>query len=62
MAETNYKTDLDAKKAELYVKSIMASPDAFDSTWDTMVEEYMRIGGQEIIDEKTAVYRAKEGK
>ena len=62
VAETNYKTDLDAKKAELYVKSIMASPDAFDSTWDTMVEEYMRIGGQEIIDEKTAVYRAKEGK
>lgn len=61
MAQTNYQTDLDAKQAELYVNSIMASPDAFDSIWDSYVQEWLNIGGQEMIDEKKAVYAEKEG-
>ncbi len=61
VAQTNYQTDLDAKQAELYVNSIMASPDAFDSTWDSYVQEWLNIGGQEMIDEKKAVYAEKEG-
>ena len=62
VALTNYKTDLDAKIAELYVNSIMASPDQFDTVWDQYAQEYLTIGGQQVIDEKKAVYAQKEGK
>ena len=39
----------------------MASPDAFDSVWDSYVQEWLNIGGQEMIDEKKAVFAEKEG-
>ena len=62
ISETKYGADLDAKLSELTVKSVMAAPDEFDATFDALAEEYLNIGGQEVIDEKIAVYRKNEGK
>lgn len=38
------------------MKCITCAQDAFDSTWETVVGEYLSMGGQEVIDEKTAAY------
>lgn len=56
--EGKYATQLRAKEAELYVKSIIAKPTDFDKTYDALVKEYMSQGGQAIADEKRAAYRA----
>lgn len=39
----------------LVVRSIMASPADFDKVFDAMVEEYLEIGGQAVIDENLAL-------
>jgi putative aldouronate transport system substrate-binding protein len=58
-SEIKYASNLQAKADEIYVQSIMAKPENFDATYDRLVAEYLRIGGQEIIDEKTKVYNTK---
>ena len=49
-------TTVRAKGNELYVRSIMAPPDQFDQTFDSLYKEYMDIGGQKIIDESKAAW------
>ncbi|MBN1647933.1 MAG: extracellular solute-binding protein [Spirochaetales bacterium] len=61
-SEAKYTPNLNAKGAEIYVKSITADPAEFDEIYDTLVKEYMEMGGQIIIDEKLAAYRAQMGK
>lgn len=56
-SETKYSSNLQAKSAEIYTQCIMAKPQDFDSVWDRLIREYLTIGGQEIINEKTAAYR-----
>jgi putative aldouronate transport system substrate-binding protein len=47
------------KKAEedMFVKILTASPDKFDAIYDAEVEDYMKIGGQEVMEEKRAAYQ-----
>lgn len=47
----DHQATLTAKDEEMGVKVITASPDEFDSVYDTLVEEMLSIGGQEVIDE-----------
>ncbi len=54
--EMDYGVALDEKEGELRVKVIMCAPDQFDATWDSLVNEYLSLGGQAVIDEKQAVY------
>jgi putative aldouronate transport system substrate-binding protein len=56
-SENKYSSNLLAKGDEILVQSIMAKPENFDAVYDRLVAEYLAIGGQEIIDEKTKAYR-----
>jgi putative aldouronate transport system substrate-binding protein len=56
-SETKYSSNLTAKSNEIYTQSIMAKPQDFDAVYERLVAEYLAIGGQEIIDEKTKAYR-----
>jgi putative aldouronate transport system substrate-binding protein len=57
-SEAKYTSTLNAKGAEIFVKSIMGKPEDFDATYDSLVKEYLEMGGQQIIDEKLAAYKA----
>ena len=57
VSETKYRSNLQAKSSEVYTQSIMARPQDFDSVWDRLLREYLQIGGQEVIDERTEAYR-----
>jgi len=52
-----YNATLNEKGLEIHVKSITVSPSEFDKTYDDLVAEYMRIGGQELLDEMKQVYK-----
>lgn len=54
-----YATTLKAKDDEIFVKVITAKPADFDSVYDKEVKDYLNIGGQEVIDEKRAAYKAQ---
>lgn len=57
-SEGEYSASLAEKLTELRVKSITCSPDEFDATWDALVNEYLEMGGQTVIDEKIEAYNA----
>ena len=40
----------------------MAKPDDFSKTYDSMVQEIMKLGGQAEIDEKIAAYKEMKKK
>lgn len=61
VAEGDYGSALSEKIGELRVKSITCTTDEFDTTYDILLEEYLGMGGQAVIDESTAAYEAKEG-
>jgi putative aldouronate transport system substrate-binding protein len=50
-----YGTTLLAKGDVLLAQSITAPPADFDRTWDTLFADWMRSGGQAIIDERAAI-------
>ncbi|MBR0463616.1 MAG: extracellular solute-binding protein [Clostridia bacterium] len=56
VAETEYGTTLDSKRGELLATCIMCAPEELKANYDQKVAEYMNIGGQAVIDEKTQVY------
>ncbi|MBQ3426173.1 MAG: extracellular solute-binding protein [Clostridia bacterium] len=51
------KAKLDKKFQELMIKSITASESDFDSIYDGLAKEYMTIGGDEVTEERKAVYK-----
>ncbi|MNB71983.1 Lipoprotein LipO precursor [compost metagenome] len=55
-AESKYGSGLESKYKEIVVKATMVSTDKFDSTYDSLMKEYMAGGGQAIQDERTKVY------
>ncbi|MGI5899939.1 MAG: extracellular solute-binding protein [Christensenellales bacterium] len=57
-ASTKYSINLADKIGEIYVKSIMAPVGSFDTTFDTLVQEYMQIGGNEVAAEAKQLYDA----
>lgn len=57
-AEIKYGSILNDIYNELLVKTVMASPENFESTYASMLEQYMKSGGQEILDERTEAYAA----
>jgi putative aldouronate transport system substrate-binding protein len=52
-----YSATLGMKINELYVQSIMAKSGQFDAVFDRLVNEYLNMGGQEVIDEKLKLYK-----
>ena len=53
-----YKSELNEKWKELYVKCAMAPEDQFEETYQAACEEYLASGYQEILDEKQAAIDA----
>ncbi len=56
-SQTKYQTTLYDKDVEIFVKSITCKPADFDKNYDSLVEQYMKAGGQEIVDEKLAALK-----
>jgi putative aldouronate transport system substrate-binding protein len=60
LSEIKYSTILNEKKDEIFVKVITALPEEFDAVYDKEVEEYLRIGGQQVIEEKRKAFRDRQ--
>lgn len=60
-SEIKYATTLKEKDDEIFVKVVTAKPSDFDKVYDKEVQDYMKIGGQAVMDEKRAAYRAEKG-
>ncbi|GMK39388.1 lipoprotein LipO [Paenibacillus sp. CCS19] len=57
-SEIKYGTTLKDKAIETIVKSIIAKPDQFSAIFDAGIQEYLKIGGQAVQDERRAAYEA----
>ena len=60
-AEDGMGEALSSKRDIVYDTALAASTDAFDSTWDTAIADYLSSGGQAIIDERTSAWEAVYG-
>ncbi|MCX7711778.1 MAG: extracellular solute-binding protein [Clostridia bacterium] len=56
-ASTKYQGNLTKMYIDGMAKCIMAKPADFDKTYDALLAEYLKNGGQEVIDEKKAAYK-----
>ncbi|SFE52280.1 putative aldouronate transport system substrate-binding protein [Paenibacillus catalpae] len=57
-AQAKYGTALLDKFNEIIVKTTMVKPDQFESTFESVMKDYMANGGQAILDERTKAYEA----
>lgn len=56
MAEEGQSTALKEKRDKLLAQAVVAKPDQFDLVFDSGLEDYLKSGGQAIIDERKAAY------
>jgi len=56
-SEIKYSAVLTEKNDEIFVKVITAKPEDFDDVYDREVAEYMRMGGQQVMEDKRRAYR-----
>ncbi|MDQ0875231.1 putative aldouronate transport system substrate-binding protein [Paenibacillus sp. V4I3] len=61
-ADIKYGKTLEAKAQETVVKSILAKPADFNKIFDDGVAEYLKIGGQQVVDERKAAYKEMKKK
>lgn len=57
-AEIKYGAILGDLYNEMLVKVVMASPQDFEATYQSMMDQYMKSGGQQILDERIQAYAA----
>ena len=57
-ANSQYNTALTAFHKEMLTKAVMASPDDCAKLWESLVEEYMNMGGKAVEEEKFAAWDA----
>lgn len=55
------KTVLWNKDVEIFTKALTCKPEEFNSVYDKLVDEYMQMGGKEVMDDKIAYYRKNFG-
>ncbi len=60
-AVAEYKSELNEKWKELYVRCVMASEEEFESVYEAASIEYLEAGYQKILDEKQAAIDAGKG-
>ena len=51
-AQEGMTTPLNEFRDEVLTNSVVAPPDQFDAVWDTLIAQYMAMGGQAIINER----------
>ncbi len=54
-------TDLNGKRDAGFCNSVIASVADFDSVWDKAMQDYLKAGGQAIIDERKAAWEKTYG-
>ncbi|NTV90448.1 MAG: sugar ABC transporter substrate-binding protein, partial [Clostridiales bacterium] len=54
--EGKYQADLNQLYLKGLAKLIKCSPYEFDGEYDRLLSEYLNSGGQQIIDQKKAIY------
>jgi len=59
-SEMQYAAILNEKNEEIFVEVVTAKPEEFDAVYDREVSEYMRMGGQAVMDEKRQAYRNRK--
>ena len=57
-SDSKFSTSLNQKSAEIWVQTITAKPAEFDALYDSLVKEWLSMGGQAVIDERRAAYKA----
>lgn len=57
-AQAKYGSALRDKFNEIIVKTTMVKPEQFESTFESIMKDYMANGGQAILDERTKAYEA----
>lgn len=60
-AEAKYGNTLKNKSYEIYAKLLTVKPADFDKTWESSMDEYLKIGGQEVIDGRKAAWKEQMG-
>ncbi|MHA6484939.1 extracellular solute-binding protein [Paenibacillus sp. strain BS8-2] len=55
-SQSTYGEALKQKYDQLIVQTIMAKPENFDSVYDSAVQDYMKSGGQAVVDERKALW------
>jgi putative aldouronate transport system substrate-binding protein len=61
-SEARLKNSLFEKGAEIFVKSLVVKPAEFDRTYDTLVEEYMKMGGRQVMEDRKVYIKANKKK
>jgi putative aldouronate transport system substrate-binding protein len=56
-ADGKYGANLKEKEKEVYAKAITAKPADFDKVWDAVIQEYLALGGQEVMDQRAAAWK-----
>jgi len=56
-SEIKYSAVLKEKNDEIFVKVITAKPEDFEDVYDREVAEYLRMGGQQVMEDKRQAYR-----
>nr|WP_232510137.1 extracellular solute-binding protein [Paenibacillus crassostreae] len=59
-SEIKYMDVLTEKYDEVFVKVVTAQPEQFDAVYDKEVEDYMSMGGEQVMIEKRTAYRAEQ--
>ncbi|MCI8622676.1 MAG: extracellular solute-binding protein [Provencibacterium sp.] len=60
-SQLKYNSVLKNFETEILVKSVTAPADQFDATFDGLIQEYLTLGAQEVIDEKRVAYQEMKG-
>ena len=60
-AEEGMGTSLGDKRDIAFDKSVIASPTDFDKVWDDNMKDYLKSGGQKIMDERKEKWEATFG-
>ena len=55
-SEEGMQTVLKEKRDNLLIRAIVAKPEDFDRVWDAGFADYLRSGGQAIINERGQKY------
>jgi putative aldouronate transport system substrate-binding protein len=56
-SEMKYSAILKEKTEESFVKVVTAAPEDFDNVYDKEVADYMRMGGEEVMNEKQRAFK-----
>jgi len=59
-AEIKYSAALNEKNDEIFVKVVTAESASFDAVYDQEVADYLKMGGQQVMEERLRTYRERK--